>query len=512
MLSLIDVVIEFSGRRLFGPVNFAFSNARCCLVGSSGSGKTSLVRVLAGLDEPASGRVARDVKVHLFEQNAPRPGGTVDEFLADLWASDAPATPLWRRWHPALNPSAPLATLSGGEWMRLRLLTLLAVRGDFAILDEPTNHLDRDGRAAVGEFVDAYPGGLMVVSHDRELLRRVEEIVELTPAGLQRFGGGFEAFWTQRTEQRRRQQDAVEDADRRRKQAARERTEQLQAQDRRMRSGRRDADKAGLPRIVAHAQKHRAEETRGRADRRGADSVERARADWSEAVADRQSDPFLRLDFESAAPPAGAVFFSARGVQFQFSDAAAPLWSAPLEFVMSGRERWRVSGPNGSGKSTLLRLLCGSQAGLLTGELHRSDRPVAYLDQEQSVLPAEGSLLEALTGHTRFTPVELRNELAFYGFTGAKVNQPLATLSGGERLRAALALIFLGPQLPQAVLLDEPTNNLDFQSQDLLRDALEGFAGLLVVASHDDTFAANLRLTNELGLRPATARAGGGGR
>ncbi|PTY08050.1 hypothetical protein DB347_00225 [Opitutaceae bacterium EW11] len=505
MLSLQNVVVEFSGRALFAPITFSFSRVRCGLVGASGTGKTSLARVLAGLDEPAAGRVVRDAPVRLFAQQAPRPAARLDEYLADLWASDAPATELWHRWLPALEPDVPLSDLSGGDWMRVRLLALLAVKGDYVILDEPTNHLDREGRVTVAEFVDTFPGGLIVISHDRELLRHVDEIVELTASGLQRFGGDFDFYWHQRGQQRRRQDEALEQADRKRKQVARERVERLEAQERRMRAGRRQGEQAGMPRIVANERRRQAEETRGRVAVQGREEVSEAEREWRRAAAERQTDPFLRLDFESAAPPAAAVFFSGRELQFQYPNSPRPLWREPLSFVMAGRERWRFGGRNGSGKSTLLRLLCGAVDGVVTGELRRSERPYVYLDQEQSLLPRSGSLLDSLTGQTRFTPVQLRNELAFYGFTGAKVNQPVSTFSGGERLRAALATIFLGLQLPQAVLLDEPTNNLDFQSQDLLAEALGRFGGLLVIASHDDGFAENLGLTNVLSLEPALA-------
>ncbi|PTX94271.1 ATP-binding cassette domain-containing protein [Opitutus sp. ER46] len=501
MLSLHDVVVEFSGRALFAPLTFSFSSPRCGLVGASGSGKSTLARLLVGDLEPTSGQVRRDTPVHLFAQHTARPAGRVDDFLADLWATEAPASPLWHAWLPALDPAAELNALSGGDWMRVRLLRLLAIKGEQIILDEPTNHLDQAGRAAVVAFVEGFGRGLIVISHDRELLRHVDEIVELTPIGLQRFGGNFEFYWQARAEQRQRQTEALEDAERARRLVAREQAEQLAAQDRRMQVGRRRAAQGGQPRIVAHAMRRRAEETHGRLVRHGRAEISAAEQAWRQAVAVRQTDPFLRLDFASAAPPAGAVFFAARGVQVRFEGAAAPLWPEPLEFTMCGRERWQIGGANGTGKSTLLQVMTGRAHGaLVDGELRRTGRPYVCLDQNQSLLPTTGSLLEALTGHTRFTPVELRNELAFYGFTGAKVSQSLATLSGGERLRAALAVILLGDCLPEAVLLDEPTNNLDFQSQELLLHALERFTGLLVVASHDTWFTSRLHLTHTLHL------------
>lgn len=503
MLSLQSLVVEKAGRSLFAPVTFSFGSLRVGLVGSSGCGKTSLARVLAGLDEPFSGSVLRDVPVCYFPQSAERPDGIVDDFLADLWASEGPTHPLWRRWYPKLPPDAPLARLSGGEWMRLRLLALLDCSSDYVILDEPTNHLDAGGRASVAEFVQERQNGLLVISHDRSLLRRVDEIVELTHLGLQRFGGAFDFYWEQRKRQRDLQEEALIAAKRERKLAEREAARRLEAQDKRMRDAARRVFSAGIPKIVAGGLKRQAEETRGRAehlgDQRSKDATER----WREAVSARQTDPFLRMDFENAAPPAGAVHAAARDLQLIFPGQKAGLWKDPLAFVLSGRERWRLVGPNGSGKSTLLRLLRGERLGTLSGSLKLPERTSVYLDQEQSLLPKSGSLLDALASKSRFSEVTLRNELAFYGFAGERVRQELGTLSGGERLRAALACIFLGAEIPQIVLLDEPTNNLDFQSQELLEKALAGFAGLLVVASHDESFAQGLALTHQLVLRPA---------
>jgi len=500
MLSLHSVVVEKSGRELFAPITFTFKNVRCGLVGSTGVGKSSLALVLAGLEEPKSGSVERDVPVRYLPQDEPRPDCLADEFLADLWCTSAPGDPLWRRLLPDLAEGARVGSLSGGEWTRLRLLRLLASPGEFLILDEPTNHLDAEGRSAVEAFVEGYPGGMIVISHDRELLRHVDEIAELTPQGLQRFSGAFDEYWTERTRQRERQEAALDAAERLRRKAKHEAAESLVAQEKRMRSGFRRGVKAGLPKVLMGARKRRAEATLGRLCSAGGERVGDADKVVREAMDARQCDPFLRLDFEAAAPPTGAVHFCAKAFSFRFPGTSKSLWERPLDFVMAGRQRWRLVGANGSGKTTLLRLMLGDAAGTTEGSLARSARPLAYLDQDQGLLPRDATILQVLENSTRFGLVELRNELAFYGFTGERVRQSVGTMSGGERLRATLAAIFLGREIPQIVLLDEPTNNLDFQSQELLVRALAKFSGLLVVASHDRSFVDSLGLDRELVL------------
>jgi ATPase subunit of ABC transporter with duplicated ATPase domains len=417
MLHLSAVVVEKAGRVLFGPVSFDFGPFAQGLVGASGVGKTSLARVLAGLDSPRSGSVCADSPVVYLPQEEPRPVETVDEYLAEAWCSSAPSDPLWRLLLPEVPGAAPLANLSGGEWMRLRLMQLLTKRNGFVILDEPTNHLDGAGRAAVARFVESYEGGLIVISHDRELLGHVREIVELTPLGLQRYSGAFDAYWEERTARRNRQENALQTAEREKKKVKAEAHEKRLAEEKRMRSGSRKASRGGIPTIVAGGLKRQAEATHGRIVKAGSKIVESADAEVRAALAERETDPFLRLDFEGAAVPAGAILAEARALQIRFPDSTDALWKTPLDFVMSGRRRWRLSGANGSGKSTLLRLIGGGMSGRVEGFFRRAERPFVYLDQGQGMLPEKGTLLDTLEPISRYRIVELRNELAFYGFT-----------------------------------------------------------------------------------------------
>jgi ATPase subunit of ABC transporter with duplicated ATPase domains len=253
-----------------------------------------------------------------------------------------------------------------------------------------------------------------------------------------------------------------------------------------------------VPRIVAGGQKRRAQATAGKVKQQVDRAVEEAADNVSESVEALEADPFMRLDFQGEAPPASRLFFEARNLNLRYEGAAEPLWPSGVRFLMSGRERWHLKGANGSGKSTLLRLLLGERPGMVSGTLWSADRPTVCLDQGLTLLREELSVLENVGRESRFPPVQLRNELAFYGFKGDRVHQRVATLSGGEKLRAALARCFLGEAIPQVILLDEPTNNLDFQSLDLLEAALSKFRGLLVLVSHDSAFVDDVGITDEL--------------
>lgn len=498
MLQLQHLSYARFGAPLFTDLQFHFGLRRYGLVGHNGVGKTTLARLLAGELSPTSGEIRRGSAITYVAQHAPRSDGFVFDEFTDLWSGPVEAAGRIHQWIHELDPSRHLAELSGGEWMKLRLAQAFARPTSFLLLDEPTNDLDRSGREVLHGLIRDFSGGLLVISHDRELLRGVDEILELTPAGLNRFRGAFDAFWEQREHRRTVQRSRLEEAEKERKRADREAREHLLQQEKRMRSGARQARRGGMPKVLLGAKKRQAEATRGRVVKTGRAQTANAETLATEAFAGLETDPFLRLDFESAAPPPEKVLLAGIDLNFRFPGAGEDLWKTDLAFQLHGRDRWHLQGRNGVGKSTLLRLMRGELSGLRRGELHRSERPLAYLDQNQSLLDPNRTVLENCGEDSRFDPIGLRNELAFYGFTGNKVFQKVDTLSGGERLRAALARMFLGPRLPEIIFLDEPTNNLDFQSIELLENALAAFRGLLVVVSHDDAFVDNLDITNVL--------------
>jgi ATPase subunit of ABC transporter with duplicated ATPase domains len=502
MIQLQGLSFERAGRLLLEDLTITFEGHRHGLVGANGVGKSTLARLIAGEESATAGAILRAVAVTYLPQWIPRPAGTVDERLAEIWSSPVACPGRIQQWVGTLDPTCPLEALSGGEWMKLRLAEAFCRPGAFLILDEPTNDLDREGRGVLRGLLRDFAGGLLLISHDRELLREVDEVLELTPTGLHRYRGSFDAFWEHREHQRAVQREHLREAEKVRKRIERESREVLLKQEKRMRSGARRGASGGEPKVLLGAKKRRAEGTLGRLARRGSQAVEAAHGEVGAARDALESDPFLRLDFAAATPPGGAVLYEVRELNFRYPGAPCRLWRAGLQACLRGRDRWHLRGGNGSGKSTVLKLLLGAVEGETTGEVRRSPRPAVYLDQHQGLLEGACSILENCARDSRFDGPGLRNELAFYGFTGEKVFQIVDTLSGGERLRAALARIFLGPALPEAVFLDEPTNNLDFQSLELLERALSHFRGLLVVVSHDEEFVSHLGITHTLDLEP----------
>lgn len=511
-IKLIKVGYRLPDRVLFSGLTVAFGRGRQALVGWNGVGKSTLAKLIAEKIELDEGEIQRSGEVFYFAQNVSSRLAEVSlvERIAHLrdefgkYDVSTRAT----EWLSRVPPRESVESLSGGEFMRLRFLEMwahvLAKEAEghetFIVLDEPTNDLDRDGRDFISEWLSLRIDGVLVISHDRELLENVDEIFELSNLGLKRYAGGYSSFKDASEGERERNASEIRDLDRELKRKSREKSEKQERQEKRMRRGQAEADAGGLPRILLGGRKRRAQETAGRIDSAESDRVREAKRGLIEAQGERRLDPFIRLSFDGEARSASQVLLTVENLKL--ADGSG--WTGTLNFQMKAQDRLRVRGPNGSGKSSLLRILMG-RGRPYDGKLWRAgllddvDR-IGFLDQSQSVLVAGETVLETISKSSRFGIGEIRNELAFYGFTGETVHLKVENLSGGERLRLALARIFLGRKLPAMLVLDEPTNNLDFRSIDFLERAIEGFPGGVLLVSHDEVFLDSMKHFEDLEL------------
>ncbi|MDD5657845.1 MAG: ATP-binding cassette domain-containing protein, partial [Elusimicrobia bacterium] len=430
-------------------------------------------------------------------------GASVGEYLSGLWAnvaaSDAgTATALLGD----IDQGAACVSLSGGEWTRVRLLKRLASGAGFIVLDEPTNNLDRQARECVLEFARSTRRGLLVISHDRELLGAVDVILELSNQGLATFGGNWSAYELERGRERARLARDLEQASRERDQASRAKAEKLRAQEKRMRHARNSGSKAGLPQILLGARKRRAQKTMGKI-RSAADADLKDKVDSARRAFERQKvDPVIYADFPETAIPASKLVFDAQDLNFRYAGMDRDLWRRDVTFRMQGPARLSISGRNGAGKTTLLNLLTGVQKldGRSSGSLKLGGVACGFVDQHSRLLDDERSVFDNVRAGSRKSEAEVRNLLAQFLFQKDAAFQPVATLSGGERLRASLAKILIADPAPQLLMLDEPTNNLDLVNLEFLETALSRFEGAMLVISHDPTFLEGIGVSDELRL------------
>jgi ATPase subunit of ABC transporter with duplicated ATPase domains len=513
-------LITPDGRQLFDGLTLALGRERTGLVGRNGCGKSTLLHLIAGGIEPASGSVQRPGSIGILAQLADErqsvsqalgvagdlarlrrlehgDGSLDDAAQADWTLETRLRTALVETGLPDLTLDRPIASLSGGERTRVALARLLIDAPDLLLLDEPTNNLDVDGRLAVAQMLERWQGGILVASHDRALLERVDRIVELTPIGVTIFSGAWSAFAEQRDAIRARAEADLGRASDALRQTERVVQKAKEKKARRDKAGRAWRAKGIEDKMFMDREKERAENS-GARESRLADRLigDRAQA-LEEARARVEILTPLAIDLPNTALPGGRELVTFRDVAMAFGSRAL---FGPLSFEVRGPERIAIRGANGSGKSTLLRLIAG-ELKPSAGTIHRPTDRVAVLDQHVGLLDQASSILDNLR---RLNPDLSGNDahaaLARFAFRNKAALQISGTLSGGERLRAGLACVFARPQPPFLLLLDEPTNHLDLAAIEELENALREFDGALIAVSHDTTFLQAIGIEREIWL------------
>ncbi|MFD1658231.1 ABC-F family ATP-binding cassette domain-containing protein [Streptomyces caeni] len=535
--SLTGTSLSFSwpdGTRVFDGLQIAFGPGRTGLVGANGAGKSTLLKLIAGELTPSGGTVHVHGEIGYLPQNvtldtalrvdealgiaarraalhAIEAGDAAEEHFAtvgDDWDVEERAEAMLGELglgHIGLDRT--IGEVSGGESVLLRLAALLLRRPDVLLLDEPTNNLDLYARRRLYAAVEAWPGVMVVVSHDRELLDLVDQIADLRAGEVTWFGGTFSAYEEALAVGQEAAERMVRVAESDLRRQKRELAEAQMKLARRKRYGQKMWDSKREPKIVMGARKRAAQESAGKHRILHEERLAEARERLDEAVEAVRDDDEIRVDLPHTAVPLGRSVLTLRDLQ--------PAYGARMEggLDVHGPERIALVGRNGAGKTTLLRTIAGELepvAGEVTAHV-----PLRFLPQRLDVLDDGLSVAENVA---RFAPGatgnRIRARLARFLFRGARADQPAGTLSGGERFRATLAALMLAEPAPQLLMLDEPTNNLDMASVRQLVTALESYEGALIVAGHDLPFLESIGVTRWLllegGLRETTPEALGG--
>ena len=456
LLDAVAVTASRPGRPLFTDLSLTLSSGdRLAVVGINGGGKSTLLRVLAGAEQPEAGTVrrGRGARVVLLSQVDELPSGTVRQAVGEGWEASAAIDRL------GLTPlvDADVTTLSGGEGKRVALARALVELGPpggadddavLLLLDEPTNHLDVDAIAWLEDRLAAHRGGLVLVTHDRHVLDRVTtRILELDRGKAYLHDGGY-ASWLDAQVERQQQADRAEEV---RRNLARTELAWL----RRGAPARTSKPKARIASATALVE--------GRAE-----------------AAARKGD----LDLAFGVPRLGDKVVALHGVGHRFGSGGWLFRGVDLD--LGPDERLGIVGPNGAGKSTLLDVIAGRLRPLEgTVEQGRTVRLGVY-DQRGRDLDLSARVREVVAGPLRQPDWEDARFLERFWFDGDAQWAPVGLLSGGERRRLQLVLTLRDK--PNVLLLDEPTNDLDLDTLRTLEDVLESWPGALVVVSHDRAF------------------------
>jgi ATPase subunit of ABC transporter with duplicated ATPase domains len=421
--------------------------------------------------------------------------------VGDDWELPERAAAVLARFGLAHLPlDRSVGAVSGGEATRVALAGLALGRPDFLLLDEPTNHLDAASREALHAFVEGWTGGLLCVSHDRALLRRMDRIVELSALGVRVYGGGYDDYRARRDADDAAAERELDSARAALRVAEGEGREQREGLARRVAQGRRDRSSANLPKILLNGRRAQAQATRARVravtEREVEERRERARA--ARLRVEERERP--RFDLPSSGLPAGRTVLEIDEVTVRFPGAARPVLDG-VSLRIVGPERVALVGPNGSGKTTLLRVATGRLAPDVGTVRRLPGGETACLDQDVAALDPARSVLENFRAfHPGMDATAARWALARFLFSDEAALQAVGTLSGGQRLRASLACVLGGERPPSLLVLDEPTNHLDLDALEALEGALRAYDGALLVVSHDVEFLEAVGVHRRLAL------------
>jgi ATP-binding cassette subfamily F protein uup len=465
LLQLSGVSLTFGGNPLFDTLDLTIQPGdRVALVGRNGSGKSTLMKVMAGLVEPDRGErmLPPGVTVGYMEQE---PDLSAHATLGDFAASDLPEGETYRVAVVAeglkFDPATPVAAASGGERRRAALAKLLAEAPELMLLDEPTNHLDIAATLWLEERLRDTRAAYVIISHDRAFLRALTRATLWIDRGeVRRNERGFEAFEDWRETIWAEEDLARHKLDRKIRAEARWAVEGISA---------------------------RRKRNQGRVRQLAAMRAERA------AMIRRQGTAGMALETGQVS---GRLVIEAKGISMTFGAQAV---LRPLDLTILRGDRVAFVGPNGAGKTTLLKILTGEIAPDTGTVRHGTNLEIAVFDQARAALDLGLTLWDGLVNDPgmkvsgRSDQVMVRGEprhvvayLKDFLFDEAQARAPIGSLSGGERARLLLARIMARPS--NLLVLDEPTNDLDVETLDLLQDLLGDYEGTVLLVSHDRDF------------------------
>lgn len=506
---------------LFSNISFSVLKGRkVALVGNNGSGKSTLLRIISGELQPAEGSIVSPEKPYYVPQYtgqydhctldqalgiAPKlhalqailqGDASPDNFtsLEDDWEIEERVKAAFTFWGIGhLTVDLSMNRISGGEKTKVFLAGIMIHQPSIVLLDEPSNHLDAASRTVLYEFIRNFKGTLLCVSHDRTLLNLLDTTLELSGSSIETYSGNYDFYRQEKEAKLHALQHSLNDKEksiRQARQKAREVAEKRQKQEAR---GKNNTQKKALARIVANSLGNKAEQSSSKSKEIQEEKIKGLQEELQEMKEQIHRQSLLQIDFRSSGLHKDKVLADAREINFSYGSQT--LWTSPLTFTIRSGERICLEGNNGSGKTTLVKLLTDALSPT-SGELYRADFSTLYIDQEYSLLDPQLTLVEQIQrfNNRNLPEHELKMFLHVHQFPKEVWNKKCDQLSGGEKMKLILCCAIIKDNAPDLLILDEPTNNLDLYSQEILTRSIRNYQGTVLLISHDACFKKELHI------------------
>lgn len=514
---------------LFQNISFSVSTGeKCAITGNNGVGKSTLLSILSGNISPETGSISCEDTPYLIPQHfgqfnnmtvAEALGtaqklkalavildgrGTDDDFilLNDDWDIQERLTEAFDRWDIGyISPEMSMGELSGGEKTKVFLSGMDIYHPTTVLMDEPTNHLDQKGRTLLYDFINRTKLTAIVVSHDRTLLNQLSAIYEMSSSGMRFYPMHYDAYKevsdaeiAAKTARLQNQQKELAKAE---KSARKTIERQLKHASR----GEKHNAKKCIARIAMGNLRDKSESSTTRLNKIHQEKLQSMRQNTDDIRNSIPEQINMKINLSSASLTDSKLLAEAENITFRYT-GRDELWEqAPLNFSLYSGERIRVQGDNGSGKSTLLKLLSGELHPTKGKLFRREPLNIIHLDQEYSCLEDELTIYEQLESrNSKKLEHELKIILNRFLFPASTWDKKCRHLSGGERMKLALCCLQVSEYAPDMIIADEPTNNIDIASMNILADTLNGYAGTLVIVSHDEYFVQAVGITRTVNL------------
>ncbi|TPG37529.1 ribosomal protection-like ABC-F family protein [Flavobacterium pectinovorum] len=526
MLILQNISYKHNNKELlFDNISFTVNNhEKIALIGNNGTGKSTLLKIIAGELEPLNGELRLSSEPYYIPQifgqynefsiaEALRVAdkltalkeilnGNVTEdslnILNDDWTIEERCSNALNYWNlEELDLTKKMNTLSGGQKTKIFLAGILIHQPELVLMDEPSNHLDAAARKLLYDFIESTSSTLLIVSHDRNLLNKLNTVYELSKHGVAVYGGNYDFYAEQKQiEINALNQDlhSKEKALRKAREKERETLERQQKLDAR---GKKKQEKSGVARIMMNTLRNNAENSSSKLKGVHAEKIEGILQELRELRSSVPDIDQMKIGFDNSVLHKGKILFNANEINFKYKDNL--LWKENLNIEITSGNRLALKGTNGSGKTTLIKIILGKLEPQI-GTVFRAENKSIYIDQDYSLIQNNLKVYDQAQyfNNSGLEEHDIKMRLNRFLFSKQDWDKPCSALSGGEKMRLMLCCLTISNESPDLIILDEPTNNLDIQNIEILTKAINEYQGSLIVVSHDEYFLEQINIKKDI--------------